>query len=62
MLQRLLHLLGLDLLKKWGIKGCLHLKVELAKETEVAIVEDEIKLFLNPNDSLQLLLKKQKIW
>ena len=44
--------------KKMGYKGLPAFKVELAKESEVASVEDEIETFLNPNDSLQLLLKK----
>lgn len=44
--------------KKMGYRGLPAFKVELAKETEIASVEDEIETFLNPNDSLQLLLKK----
>ena len=44
--------------KKMGYKGLPAFKVELAKENEEASVEDEIETFLNPNDSLQLLLKK----
>ena len=44
--------------KKMGYKGLPAFKVELAKETEVISIEDEIETFLNPNDSLQLLLKK----
>ena len=41
-----------------GYKGLPAFKVELAKEAEEASVKDEIETFLNPNDSLQLLLKK----
>ena len=44
--------------KQMGYKGLPAFKVELAKENEEASVEDEIETFLNPNDSLQLLLKK----
>ena len=44
--------------KKMGNKGLHAFKVELAKEAEEASVKDEIETFLNPNDSLQLLLKK----
>lgn len=44
--------------KKMGYKGLPAFKVELAKEAEEASVKDEIETFLNPNDSLQLLLKK----
>ena len=44
--------------KKMGFIGLPAFNVELAKENEEASVEDEIETFLNPNDSLQLLLKK----
>lgn len=44
--------------KKMGCKGLPAFKVELAKESEAVNIGDEIETFLNPNDSLRLLLKK----